>query len=117
MKLLFGFLLTALCINTYLNADNFVQTTAPVTNPKVVVKVPPFTSFDKALQQEMKKHPQNSVFFVDGKTGKILSVNKTPKVKSSAPNPGKFYPKNEEKPHQQSKIAPHKMQEERVILQ
>lgn len=55
------------------------------------------------------------MFFVDGKTGKILSVNKTPSVKSSGANPGKFYPRDEVKP-KPNEIAPYKIQEERIDL-
>ncbi|WP_026943296.1 hypothetical protein [Helicobacter rodentium] len=114
MKSILRFLLATFCISTLANADNFVQATAPAAEPKVVVKVPPLTPFDETLQREMRKYPQDSMFFVDGKTGKILSVNKTPSVKSSGPNPGKFYPREEVKPNQQ--IAPYKIQEERMDL-
>ncbi|WP_297809530.1 hypothetical protein [uncultured Helicobacter sp.] len=115
MKSIFKLLLATFCI-TSMNADNFVQATKPPVEPKVVVKVPPLTPFDETLQQEMKKYPQDSMFFVDGKTGKILSVNKTPSVKSSGPNPGKFYPRDEVVPNNPNQTAPYKIQEERIDL-
>lgn len=115
MKSILRFLLATFCISTLANADNFVQATAPAAEPKVVVKVPPLTPFDETLQREMRKYPQDSMFFVDGKTGKILSVNKTPSVKSSGANPGKFYPRDEVKP-KPNEIAPYKIQEERIDL-
>ncbi|TLD86021.1 hypothetical protein [Helicobacter sp. MIT 05-5294] len=119
MKSVFRFLLIALCANTLANADNFVQTTSPKTQSNVVVKVPPLTDFDRTLQEEMKKYPRGSMFFVDGKSGKVLSVDKAPNVKSSAPNPGKFYPREADEtqlPKQSDKVVPYKIQEERIDL-
>ncbi len=118
MKCSLRLLAILLCANTLVNADNFVQATPPPTEPKIVVKVPPLSSFDETLQQEMKKYPQGSMFFVDGKTGKVLSVNQTPNIKSSAKNPGKFYPREADaiNPQKPSEIVPYKMQEEHLNL-
>lgn len=116
MKSLFRLLLATFCIGTFANADNFVQTTPPHVEPKVVVKVPPLTPFDATLQEEMRKYPQDSMFFVDGKTGKILSVNKTPSVKSSGKNPGKFYPRGAKETKRPNENVPYQIQEERVNL-
>lgn len=116
MRSLFRLLLATFCISSFMEADNFVQTTPPPVAPKVVVKVPPLTPFDATLQKEMRKYPQDSMFFVDGKTGKILSVNKTPNVKSSGKNPGKFYPKKAKETKQPNEVVPYQIQEERVDL-
>ena len=117
MKSTLRFLLATFYISTFANADNFVQATTPAAEPKVVVKVPPLTPFDETLQREMQKYPQDSMFFVDGKTGKILSVNKTPSIKSSGPNPGKFYPREtKEMKNQPNEFVPYQIQEERIDL-
>ncbi len=116
MKSLCRLLLATFCISTFIQADNFVQATSPKPQPNVVVKVPPLTPFDATLQEEMRKYPQDSMFFVDGKTGKILSVNKTPSVKSSGKNPGKFYPREAKETKQPNEIVPYQIQEERMDL-
>ncbi|MDD6055350.1 MAG: hypothetical protein SOW25_03090 [Helicobacter sp.] len=88
-------------------ADNFVQT----SSAKKIAKISPLTPFDEALKKEMQKYPKDSAFFVDGRTGKIISVNKLPKnlKQSQSSTPQVKQPKSAE-------TIPYKMQEERIYL-
>lgn len=100
-----AFLLTQTVI-----ADNFVQ----LKSPKKPAKITPLTPFDKALKKEMEKYPKDSAFFIDGRTGKIISINKIPKQKDIK----KITKKHPPKPPKQDtpKVVPYEIQEERIKL-
>ena len=75
-------------------------------------KIQPLTKIDRTIQNEIQKHPNNTAFIIDARTGKILSTvplknfntKKSPKI-----IPQKTPPKN-------NKILPYKMKEERLEL-
>ncbi|MBX7490331.1 hypothetical protein [Helicobacter turcicus] len=97
-------------IGNTLYADTFVSPNPP-SPPKKQVSVTPLTPFDEALKREMQKYPKDSAFFVDGRTGKIISVNRLPKESPKlAPKPT-----HNPTPKPTPKI-PYKMQEERIEL-
>ncbi|MCI5968434.1 hypothetical protein [Helicobacter sp.] len=107
--------LIASLASTILYADNFVQTLPKASKNKLVSLLTPF---DEALKREMQKYPKDSAFFVDGRTGKIISVNRLPKT------PSKLAPKQTQKVKTKAmnpttkpnpKI-PYEMQEERIEL-
>lgn len=50
-------------------ADNFVQ-----VHPKPQHKIQPPTKMDRTIQNEIQKHPKNTAFIIDARTGKILST-------------------------------------------
>lgn len=104
-----GILALSLAGNT-LYADTFVSSNPPSPQKKYV-PITPLTPFDEALRKEMQKYPRDSAFFVDGRTGKILSVNRLPKESPRlAPKPT-----YEPTPKPAPKI-PYEMQEERIDL-
>lgn len=98
---------------TALYADNFVSPKPP----KKHASISPLTPFDEALKREMQKYPKDSAFFIDGRTGKIISVNKLPKklskpaLKPAPKHPHKVAPKPKKAPK-----IPYEMQEERIEL-
>ena len=90
-------------------ADTFVS---PTSNPtQRYAPITPLTPFDEALRREMQKYPKDSAFYVDGRTGKIISVNKLPKVKSNPAQKPSTY-----KPAPRQPKMPYEMQEERIDL-
>lgn len=107
-----------------LYADTFVYLNPPVKKSVVISSLTPF---DEALHKEMQKYPRDSAFFVDGKTGKILSVNQLPSKQSLASSPEKQPPKTKptastkaQKPiskfQSATSVIPYEMQEERIEL-
>ncbi|WP_299547522.1 hypothetical protein [uncultured Helicobacter sp.] len=99
----------SLSANT-LCADTFVI----LKSPKKHAPISPLTPFDEALKREMQKYPKDSAFFVDGRTGKILSVNKLPK-RVQKPLINSSY-KTAPKPKKPAPKIPYEMQEERIEL-
>ena len=87
-----------------LQADNFIS------QPSKQAPITPLSTFDKIFQQERQKYPNDSVFFVDGRTGKIVSVNRLPKTSKQVAKP---IPRSTQKPTQK---IPYEMQEERIEL-
>ena len=78
-------------IGTSAFADTFVSPSSKPTQR--YAPITPLTPFDEALRREMQKYPKDSAFYVDGRTGKIISVNKLPKVKSTpAQKPSTYKP-------------------------
>lgn len=109
-------------ISNALYADTFVHLNLPI---KKSVAISPLTPFDEALHKEMQKYPKNSAFFVDGKTGKILSVNQLPSKQSlasipkqqpSKTNPTARAKKPISKFQAATGVIPYEMQEERIEL-
>lgn len=108
LRLLSASILT-FSLSTNIFADTFVS---PTSNPtQRYAPITPLTPFDEALRREMQKYPKDSAFYVDGRTGKIISVTKLPKVKSA---PAKY--QSTYKPTPKQPKTPYKMQEERIDL-
>ncbi|WP_111228815.1 hypothetical protein [Helicobacter valdiviensis] len=104
--------LISLSFSANIFADTFVQV-APKKKP---MPISPLTPFDKALQKEIAKYPKDTAFYIDGRTGKIISATKPPKIKSQPPKihpkPNTPAPKSPKAP----KPIPYEMQEERIEL-
>lgn len=109
----FSLSLLVLGINSsLLHADTFIS---PKSSQKYT-SISPLTPFDEALKKEMQKYPKNSAFFVDGRTGKILSVNKLPNKKSITKSTSTLPQKAPEEIKKSSSKIPYNMQEERIEL-
>ena len=96
-------------IGTSAFADTFVSPSSKPTQR--YAPITPLTPFDEALRREMQKYPKDSAFYVDGRTGKIISVNKLPKVKSTPAQKPSTY-----KPAPRQPKMPYEIQEERIDL-
>ena len=99
-------------------ADDFVSLEKKKNNSvKHTLAITPLTAFDESFRQKAKKYPKNTSFYIDARTGQIISINRTPPVKRRAPvsvaKPIKKAPQNTQK-----KAMPnnYQMQEERIEL-
>lgn len=88
-------------------ADNFVQ-----VHPKPKQKIQPLTKIDRTIQNEIQKHPNNTAFIIDARTGKILST--VPLKNFNTKKSPKIIP--QKTPQKNNKILPYKMKEERLEL-
>ncbi|TLD85356.1 hypothetical protein LS70_002085 [Helicobacter sp. MIT 11-5569] len=100
--------------NSTLYADIFVTPKPSENKSYTYTVVSPLTPFDETLKREMEKYPKDSAFFVDGRTGKIISVAKPPKTRPTTESQYKATPENLPAPIRNA--APYEMQEERIEL-
>ncbi len=104
-----------------LYADTFVSVNPQkrLSNSITKYQLSPLTPFDEALKNEMQKYPKDSAFFVDGRTGKILSVKPLANSKRQA-HPAQ----TRQAPQRQNptpningtRLPPYQMQEEYIEL-
>ncbi|MCH5322359.1 MAG: hypothetical protein J1E31_02095 [Helicobacter sp.] len=104
--------------SSYVLADTFIENRPNKSYTNTKIGVTPLTPFDEAFQREIAKYPKDTTFFVDGRTGKILSTNQTPKVPNQSPNPPGEPPRNSAYvPNSPAPAYPtYQMQETRIEL-
>lgn len=104
-------LLTSICLIASLSmADNFIQTKPKDPKPQL----PKLTKEDKAFKNEMSKYPKGTAFFINGKTGKIISATKNaiPKAKSNKPKQSKTY----KRVKKSNETIPYNITEEKINI-
>lgn len=103
-----------LCANFAL-ADSFVRMDKQKDNSiKQTLTISPLSASDEAFRKEVAKHPKNTSFYIDGKTGQIIPINKTPLIKKQVAKNTKS--KNTPRKNALSIQKNYEMQEEKIEL-